>query len=339
MEQAGRNERRIMRFYFAPMEGITGYIYRREAWKLFPDADKVYAPFIQPNTKRVLGLKERRDLLPENNTGIPLVPQVLTNHADGFIRAGRALEELGYREINLNLGCPSGTVVSKGKGAGMLENREQLLTFLETVFREEWTADITIKTRLGMSAEEGEEAFGELLAIFRQFPIRELIIHPRYREDFYRGEPRQKIFRQALAEPMDICYNGNVFSIKDYEELIKQYPEGSFGAVMIGRGLLANPALIRELQGGKHLKKEELKQLHDRVLHAYRSIDFGERNTLFKLKELWNYWGTVFEEPDRYLKKIRKANTYTEYLPAVNRLFEETELTEHHGFLPYTGRI
>ena len=138
---------------------------------------------------------------------------------------------------------------------------------------------------------------------------------------------------------MDICYNGNVFSIKNYEELIKQYPEGSFGAVMIGRGLLANPALIRELQGGKHLKKEELKQLHDQVLHAYRSIDFGERNTLFKLKELWNYWGTVFEEPDRYLKKIRKANTYTEYLPAVNRLFEETELTEHHGFLPYTGRI
>ena len=136
---------------------------------------------------------------------------------------------------------------------------------------------------------------------------------------------------------MDICYNGNVFSVKDYEKLMKHYPEGSFGAVMIGRGLLANPALIRELHGGACLKKEELKQLHDQVLHAYRSIDFGERNTLFKLKELWNYWGTVFEEADGYLKKIRKANTYAEYLPAVSRLFEEMDLTEMHGFLPYAG--
>lgn len=323
-----------MQFYFAPMEGITGYIYRREAWNLFPDADKVYAPFIQPNTKRVLGPKETRDLLPENNVGVPLVPQVLTNHAQGFIRAGRALEELGYREINLNLGCPSGTVVSKGKGAGMLADRERLRLFFEEIFSVEWKAAVTVKTRLGL--KPGDD-FGACMDVFGEFPIAELIIHPRYREDFYRGEPRLDIFQQALAGSMNICYNGNIFTRSDYDTLLQQCPQGDIQAVMIGRGILANPALIRELRGGAELTKVELRQLHDRILEAYREIDFGERNTLFKLKELWNYWGTIFQDAQGHLKKIRKADRYTEYIPAVNRLFAEAELTKTHGFLPYTG--
>lgn len=323
-----------MKFYFAPMEGITGYIYRREVWRQFPDADKVYAPFIQPNIKRVLGPKETRDLNPENNVGIPLVPQVLTNQAEGFIRAGRALEELGYQEINLNLGCPSGTVAAKGKGAGMLPDREKLLRFFEEIFAVDWKAAITVKTRLGMKQEED---FGELLEIFNQFPIAELIIHPRYREDFYRGEPRMDIFHQAVAGTMNICYNGNIFSKSDYDKLMQQYPNEEIHAIMVGRGALANPALIRELRGGAELTKAELRELHDHILEAYRGIDFGERNTLFKLKELWNYWGTIFQDAEGCLKKLRKANRYTEYIPAVNRLFAEAELTPKHGYLPYGG--
>ena len=154
-----------MRLYFAPMEGITGYIYRNAYWRHFPNLDKVYAPFLQPNQKRVLAPKEERDVLPENNLGIPLVPQVLTCSADGFIRAGKALEEMGYREINLNLGCPSGTVVSKGKGAGMLQDTEQLRFFFEAVFKTEWKAAITVKTRLGMTEDMD---FGELLEVYKQ---------------------------------------------------------------------------------------------------------------------------------------------------------------------------
>lgn len=335
-----------MRIYFAPMEGITGYLYRNAVWRQFPYVDKFYAPFIQPNPKRVFVPKEERDILPENNQGIPLVPQVLTCVADGFIRAGKALEDYGYQEVNLNLGCPSGTVVSKGKGAGMLADSEKLRQFFEEVFGADWKADITVKTRLGVTEEDD---FLELMEVFQQFPIKELIIHPRYRTDVYKGTPRMEIFQQAMEvnqnlkveseiesnveskekrkHALPICYNGNIFTTQDYDDLFTQISDPHIESIMLGRGLLTNPALAREIQGGAPLTKEELRQFHDEVLESYRRIDFGEKNILFKMKELWNYWGSLFGNNERELKKVRKADRYTEYFPAVDRLLQEGELT------------
>lgn len=320
-----------MRLYFAPMEGITGYIYRNAYWRHFPNLDKVYAPFLQPNQKRVLAPKEERDVLPENNLGIPLVPQILTCSADGFIRAGKALEEMGYREINLNLGCPSGTVVSKGKGAGMLQDTEQLRFFFEAVFKTEWKAAITVKTRLGMTEDMD---FGELLEVYKQYPIAEVIIHPRYRSDFYKGLPRMEAFEQALTLEQPICYNANIFCKEDAARMEQTYAGTALQAMMLGRGLLANPALAREIRGGEALTKTELRDFHDDVLESYQQISFGERNTLFKMKELWNYWGTIFEDAERALKKVRKANRFTEYQMAVDALFRDYEFTETHGYCP-----
>lgn len=320
-----------MRLYFAPMEGITGYIYRNAYWRHFPDLDKVYAPFLQPNQKRVLAPKEERDVLPENNVGIPLVPQVLTCSADGFIRAGKALEAMGYAEINLNLGCPSGTVVSKGKGAGMLKEVESLHRFFDEIFQAEWQADITVKTRLGMT-EEAE--FGEILEVYRQYPIAEVIVHPRYRSDFYKGLPRTEVFEQALSVGHPVCYNANIFRKQDAIWLEDTYKDTALEAMMLGRGLLANPALAREIRGGEALTKEELRRFHNDILDSYQKIAFGERNTLFKMKELWNYWGTIFEDADRLLKRVRKADRFSEYRSAVDRLFQECEFTKEHGYCP-----
>ena len=110
-----------MEFYFAPMEGITGYIYRNAHQKFFPGMDKYFTPFLSPNENRALNPKEKKDILREHNIDLYVTPQILTNRADFFLRAARELkEEYGYEEVNLNLGCPSGTVVSKGKGAGFL---------------------------------------------------------------------------------------------------------------------------------------------------------------------------------------------------------------------------
>lgn len=330
-----------MEYYFAPMEGITGYVYRNAVWRHFPYVDKFYAPFIQPNPKRVFVPKEERDILPEHNIGIPLVPQVLTCSADGFIRAGRALEEYGYTEVNLNLGCPSGTVVSKGKGAGMLGDSEKLRDFFEEVFSVDWKAEITVKTRLGVTQEDD---FLEFMDVFRQFPIRKLIIHPRYRTDFYKGVPRLELFRQVLEINTEktkgtqirtkLCYNGNIFTKSDRDRLFIQCREENISGIMLGRGLLANPALVRELRGGESLTIKELQSFHDDILECYRRINFGEKNTLFKMKELWNYWGAIFTDASRNLKKIRKANGYADYIPAVNTLFRENTFTESHGFLP-----
>lgn len=318
-----------MNIYFAPMEGITGHVYRKVVWDHFPYVDKFYAPFIQPNAKRVFVPKEERDILPEHNEGLPVVPQILTNHADGFIRAGKALEAYGYSEINLNLGCPSGTVVAKGKGAGMLVDKERLRVFLEDVFSVDWKADITIKTRLGMTDTDD---FMELFQLLCQFPIRELIVHPRFRTDFYRGIPRTQLLQQAMQNgrqtekgAVPICYNGNIFTRQDWETIQIQYVDTPFHAVMLGRGLLANPALARELRGGSPLQPEELRRFHDDIFEAYRRLDFGEKNILFKMKELWNYWGWLFGKNERELKKVRKANRFTEYLDAINILFANAE--------------
>lgn len=327
-----------MNIYFAPMEGITGAIYRRTARKHFPDVDRYYAPFVQPNQKRVFVPKEQRDILPENNDNVPLVPQVLTCVADGFIRAGKALEAYGYREVNLNLGCPSGTVVSKGKGAGMLSDVNHLDAFLEEVFSQDWKAKISVKTRLGVTENMD---FEELLNVFHKYPICELIIHPRYRTDFYKGTPRFHEFERAVhmyeeSNPFEtrLCYNGNIFTKKNYEQLLIRYGEEGIDSVMIGRGLLANPALVREIRGGSPLSKDELLDFHDDLFEVYSGLNFGEKNTLFKMKELWNYWGPIFADADRELKRVRKADRYSDYLPAVKDLFRSADFTQEHGFVP-----
>ncbi len=342
-----------MKYYFAPMEGITRYTYRNAVWKHFPYVDKFYAPFIQPNPRRVFVPKEERDILPEHNEGIPLVPQVLTCSADGFIRAGRALEAYGYTEVNLNLGCPSGTVVSKGKGAGMLADAQKLEEFFNEVFAVEWKARITVKTRLGATEEDD---FLELMQVFLRFPIAELIIHPRYRTDFYKGTPRMEWFWQAMKmrdqagrqvkeglPGMDMCYNGNIFTKQDYIQLCPECQSGiladedsgsSLNSVMIGRGLLANPALVREIKGGPPLTMAELKAFHDDILEHYRRLDFGETNTIYKMKELWNYWGTIIDNAPRELKRVRKAARYADYIPATDMLFRTGTLTRTRGYLP-----
>ena len=356
-------EPKQLKIYYAPMEGITGVHFRRVAHKHFPYVDKYYAPFVQPNQKKVFTPKEKRDILPENNDGIPLVPQVLTCAADGFIRAGKALEEYGYKEINLNLGCPSGTVVSKGKGAGMLEDPEKLDRFLDAVFAHDWRADISIKTRLGYDETSD---FQELLHVFHKYPISELIIHARYRTDYYKGVPRMAEFEQALREyagdiqadkmiqgkhetsvhnalsdgcgKTSLCYNGNIYTTEDYDRICQMYCRDYSGAdrillsVMIGRGLLANPALAREIRGGSPLVKEELQAFHDDIFAMYSGMDLGEKNTLFKMKELWNYWGTIFEDADKELKNVRKANRFSEYKPAVVNLFRNRELTDRRAY-------
>ena len=183
-----------MKYYMAPLEGITGYIYRNAYSAYFQKFDKYFTPFLAPHgEKEKLTHRERNDVAPENNEGLYVVPQILTNKSSEFIRVAKYLQDLGYEEVNLNLGCPSGTVVTKYKGAGFLAKPEELYNFLTEIF-ESLDMRVSIKTRIGMydTAE-----FTELLDIFEEFPLEELIIHPRLRQEFYAGEPHQEVFREA----------------------------------------------------------------------------------------------------------------------------------------------
>lgn len=316
-----------MRFYLAPMEGITGYIYRNACQEFFPGADKYITPFITPKPKKGFTSKELNDILPEHNEGLATVPQILTNHAEDFLRTAKTLCEYGYREINLNLGCPSGTVVAKGKGAGFLAKTGELDRFLYEIFSSaelaEAGGEISVKTRLGMS---DPEEFYELLEIYNKYPIKELTIHPRVQKDYYKNTPNRILYQEALKESRNpLCYNGDIFTEKDYQELITECPDTQ--AVMIGRGMIANPALIRQLKGESAVTKEELRGFHDRLWQGYRDIMSGDMNALYKMKEIWFYMQEIFTSPEAYMKKIKKAESAGAYEIAVNSLFREQELT------------
>lgn len=324
-----------MKFYLAPMEGLTGYIYRRAYAHCFGDIDYYFTPFI---VNRKMSSKEINDILPEHNPGMNVVPQIMTNKAEDFLEVTKELEEYGYDTVNLNLGCPSGTVVAKKRGAGFLAEPEKLDAFLSEIY-EKSTLRISIKTRIGM---DDEEEWEELLNIYQKYPIEELIIHPRLQKDFYKNVPRMGAYAKAAERiTVPLCYNGDIDSIESYEAFRKAFPKTE--RMMLGRGVLKNPGLVNTLRrweesGEKKgtmkadlnppvLTKEKLRQFHDEIYYGYRSIMSGERNTLFKMKELWSYMGQCFTNPEKYQKKIRKAERLSEYESIVGALFYEQELS------------
>lgn len=319
-----------MKYYFAPLEGISGYIYRNAYEKFFPNnIDKYFTPFIVPNQSKSLKTKEFRDVLPENNNGLNIVPQILTNDSKGFIETCKKLKQLGYDEVNLNLGCPSGTVVSKFRGSGFLAKRKELDNFLDEIFKIQ-DMKISIKTRLGVdSADE----FYEIMKIYNKYPMEELIIHPRTRQDFYGNKPNMEMFKDALKSSKNtICYNGDIFSVKDYEKFIEECP--SVDRIMIGRGSLANPGLINEIKGKGVVDKNILKEFHDEVCMGYKEILSGDINVLFRMKELWSYMIGMFEDSEKVAKKIKKERMLSEYNVIISRLFAEYNIdeTENRGF-------
>lgn len=312
-----------MKYYFAPMEGITGYVHRNAHHKLFGHVNKYFTAFISTNQNGKLSSKEREDILPDHNDGIYTVPQLLTNSAHDFMTTAAKIKEFGYKEVNLNLGCPSKTVVGKCKGAGFLAVPELLEQFLDEIF-EKTELEISIKTRLGM--EEPEE-FYRLLEIYNKFPIKELIIHPRTQKDFYKNSPNWEMFREAIGICRhDICYNGDIFTESDCASFRHTFPQTE--TVMIGRGLLINPGFTKELQTGEAVAKETLRAFHDLVYQGYQGLLFGEKPVLFKMKELWTYMIHLFEDPPKYGKKIKKAEHFDRYEEAVAALFSERNIIQ-----------
>ena len=313
-----------MNFYFAPLEGIGGYIYRNAHQRFFGNVDKYFAPFIAAGPEVHFHKREIRDVKPENNTGVPLVPQILTNHVQAFVETAKVLQEFGYEEVNLNLGCPSRTVVAKGKWAGFLAEPDRLDAFLEKIFAQV-PMKISVKTRLGV---ENREEAGRLTEIFNQYPISELIIHPRIQKDYYHNEPDWAKFKEVLEVSKNpVCYNGNIFSTVDYQKFKEAFP--TVHRVMLGRGILANPGLIGEIIGQAAMSKEQVYEFHNYLLKEYRELFGNDRNTLFKMKELWCYLAHSFADTKKYEKKIRKAEKMPMYLDTVNALFAECELV--HG--------
>ena len=222
-----------MQVYFAPLESITGYVFRNVFEKYYGGIDRYFTPFITATDSKRLRNKEMRDILPENNQVGCLIPQIMSNRAEEFLRVAGQMAELGYDTVNLNLGCPARTVVSKGKGSGFLARTVALDRFLEEIYRE-CPLKISIKTRLGV---DDPEEFPEIIDIYNQYPVEELIIHPRVQKDYYKNTPNLDMFAEAVQRcNMPLCYNGDICSLEDYDRICARFPEVT--RVMIGRGLM-----------------------------------------------------------------------------------------------------
>ena len=304
-----------MHYYFAPMEGVTGAVYRRTHHEFFSGVDKYFMPFITPTTNEKLTPRQKRDVLPEYNEGVPAVPQLLTKSAADCIWAVNALHDLGYPEVNLNLGCPSGTVTAKGKGAGFLAHPDELDRFFDEVFAK--CEGISVKTRLGV--HEASE-FDKLLEIYNRYPITELTIHPRVRQDFYKGKVRESDFAAALPRcSMPVCYNGDVTTVDDLRALEAAFP--GLSGIMVGRGLIADPALLRKAVGGPAASREELRGYHDELYHGYTEA-FGMAScAVSRMKAHWFYLIHLFDGADALEKPLRKAREGWEYETVVNQIF------------------
>lgn len=303
-----------MQLSFAPLEGITNYAFRQSHAKWFGAADRYFIPFLVPNQTYKFTSREKKDIAPENNTGLCVVPQLLTNHAEQCVWAIEQLNALGYTEVNLNFGCPSGTVVVKRKGAGFLADLDALDRFLDTVCK---AGAISVKTRLGI---EDAQEFAAILAVYNRYPLTEVIIHARVQKDLYQGAVDHAAFSQALSTcKHPICYNGDLFTAQDVTKFCAGFPD--VDRIMLGRGWIANPDLGNQIRGKGVLKLTRLRGFHDELYAVYQETLSGETPVLFKMKELWHYQHCLFENSEKILKKIRKAKHLREYEAAVQEMF------------------
>ena len=308
-----------MRYYFAPMEGLTDSIYRRIHHKYFPGVDRYYMPFISPTIHRQLTHKEDRELPLADSEAFTAIPQVLTKVPEDFLWAARVCADRGYEEVNLNVGCPSGTVVSKGKGSGMLRDPEELDRFLDAVFTVS-PLPVSVKTRLGL---ENPEDFVRILEVFNRYPITELTVHPRVRKDFYKEPVREEWFRYAYEHSrIPLCYNGNIITKQQADAISGTYP--AVESVMIGRALIGDPGMLMP----EGTSREVLKAFHDELVEEYIRVFGSARNAMFRMKENWSLLHKRFDDTDRLWKKLRKTTDYAEFMAITTEIFQTLPLAE-----------
>ena len=305
-----------MKYYFAPMEGLTDSIYRRLHHGFFPGVDRYYMPFLSPTVHRSLTHREDRELPQADSVPFAAVPQLLTRVPEDFLWAAQVCLDRGYDEVNLNVGCPSGTVVSKGKGSGMLRDAVSLDAFLDRIF-EKTPLPISVKTRLGL---ENPEEFPALLEVFNRYPIRELTIHPRVRKQFYEGSVFLDSFRYAAANSCNpLCYNGDIVTLAQAAAIAQEFPQVQ--SIMIGRGLVSDPGM---LSGGTDAGA--LEGFMDALLEVYTAEFGGSRNAMFRLKENWGFLHKRFDNVEKLWKRLRKTTDISEYRAITAEIFHTLPL-------------
>ena len=308
-----------MQYYFAPLEGLTDSFFRKIHHKYFPGVDRYYTPFFSPTVHRALTAREARELPLADSLDVTVIPQLLTKVSEDFIWMAGVCKDRGYEEVNLNLGCPSGTVTAKGKGSGMLRDLGLLDQFLDKIFSGA-VLPISIKTRIGF---ESSDEFPAIMEVLNRYPICELTVHPRVRTAFYKGHVDMDAFRYALeASKAPVCYNGDLTSLRQVRTMAGQFPQIS--GVMVGRGLIGDPGMLTP--GGT--TRQALEGFMDELLETYLVEFGGSRNAMFRLKEHWGLLIHKFENADKLWKALRKTTDLAEYRSLASQILHTLPMKE-----------
>ena len=314
-----------------PFQGITDAPFRNVFKRHFGGIDKFYTPFftgIQKDHAKNLQVEE---IDPRCNDVETLTPQILSTDAVEILRFAKQCKQLGYKEINLNMGCPFPRVANKKRGCGLLPYPDKVEALLEIVF-EQIDINFSVKCRLGYFCPDEIEP---VIAVFNRFPLSELIIHPRIGKQLYKGEAdveRFKTLMPLINAPL--VYNGDICSVESFGRIRERVqPVNQF---MLGRGLLANPFLAEQVKENANrdafkasLQKDKAERLHNYVLDLYEdrlSHAGGSPKVLGRMKELWSYLMNAFNDPQDVWRKIKKINALKEYEEQVELVFRNYEV-------------
>ena len=306
--------------YLAPLRGITDVTFRNVFAHHFSGFAMAVAPFLNPQRSPSTKKKLLADLLPEDNLALGVIPQLLDNRAEDFLHLAGRLEELGYTEINWNLGCPAPMVANKKRGSGLLPYPDQIIALLDYVMPR-MQAHLSIKMRLGF-ADPAESL--ALLPRLNSYPLTEIIIHPRIGKQLYRGTTNLDGFAACLEHTdHEVVFNGDITSAAVFHQLSARFP--SIRRWMIGRGVLCNPLLAEEICSPAAIDEStrlvRIRAFHDELLTTYRARLSGPGHLIGKMKQLWLYLASSFPGQEKVLKKIKNARTEEQLLAAIDLMF------------------
>ena len=311
----------------SPLQGFTDFRFRNAFDKYFGGIDTFYAPYIRLNGKLVIKPGYERDLLPKNNTVKELIPQIMTNDADEFLFVSKYVQELGYKELNWNLGCPYPMVTKRGMGSGLICESAKINDILHKVHNE---SDIIVSMKMRMGYDTPEEIL-DVFPVLDQYPIKNVAIHARIGKQLYKGGVDLDSFQTCLDNTKQkIYYNGDITSVAKFNELKERFP--SIDHWMIGRGLIADPFLPNMIKNNDtnypENRVEVFSDFHDTLFYDYESALSGQSHVLIKMLHFWEYFATTFDNPHKTFKKIKKAKNIPAYKQAVREILESSVIFE-----------
>jgi tRNA-dihydrouridine synthase len=305
----------------SPLQGFTDFRFRNAFQQFFGGIDTFYSPYIKLNGKLVIKGSYERDILPENNTTLDVIPQIITNDAEEFLFVANYVQQLGYKELNWNLGCPYPMVAKCGMGSGLISNTSQIEHILKRVHSE---TDIIVSMKMRMGYENASEIL-DVFPILEQYPIKNIAIHARIGKQLYKGGVDLDSFQKCLdTSKQKIYYNGDITSVEKFRMMQERFP--SIDHWMIGRGLIADPFLPAMIKNNTtdypKNRLEIFEAFHETIYRDYDAYLSGPTPIRMKMLGFWEYFSESFSNPQKTFKKIKKAGNSKNYEAAVKEIFK-----------------